>query len=340
MLSVKVYSPEAFPMEGGGYTYLNSYLKFFKQQAGGEVCFHKHYSCSSRFQQLIFALNRVFGDLKFDWIIFKNNYIPGLSFNIRSVLIVDFPFKQNLSYFERIKLSRIRHIICNSEYTATYIQKYWNRKALVLYPPCMDFSATPVNVKKKYILNVGRFVSSARSKRQDVLIEAFIQLYSSGTLDDYTLILAGFVQNEAYLGELKAMCIGYPIVFHENADTPLLRTLYNESTIYWHACGYEVNIEQNPAHAEHYGIAVADAMAAGCVTIVHNSGGPAELVHAPDYGLVWETVDELADLTAGITADSLLIQRYATKAKSMSKKFSEEEFILKLERLFKSEANN
>lgn len=336
---IKLYSKEINSNVGGGFTYLSSFIKFFKQQAGGEVCFHKYYSCSSRFQQLIFALNRVFGDLKYDCILFKSNYIPGLCLNKRAVMIVDFPFKQKLSLWEQVKLRRISHIICNSEYTASFIYKYWNKKAFVLYPPSMDFT-DQTKAKKKYILNVGRFVNSSRSKRQDVLVEAFIQLYSSGTLDDYTLILAGFVQNEAYLGELKAMCIGYPIVFHENADTPLLRTLYNESTIYWHACGYEVNIEQNPAHAEHYGIAVADAMAAGCVTIVHNSGGPAELVHAPDYGLVWETVDELADLTAGITADSLLIQRYATKAKSMSKKFSEEEFILKLERLFKSEAND
>jgi glycosyltransferase involved in cell wall biosynthesis len=45
------------------------------------------------------------------------------------------------------------------------------------------------------------------------------------------------------------------------------------------------------AHNEHFGITIVEAMAAGCVPVVNDSGGPREIV-SDDVGFRWRQIDE------------------------------------------------
>ena len=323
-MRIKFYTQEKSAQEGGGYTYLNNFICFFESETN-IVKFHNFSRLLSR---KMFIFWRLIRDFQYDWVILKSNYVPAITLNVNSILIVDFPFQKKLSYLEKIKLNRIRHIICNSEYTAKYIQEYWNREAYVIYPPCIE-TFDNIKVKQKIILNVGRFTNSNRSKNQDILIEAFKKLYNSG-VKDYKLILAGFVQDEKYITYLKEMSIGYPVLFYENINTEKLIELYSVSTFYWHACGYGNDLELFPSLTEHYGISVADAMAAECVTMVHNSGGPVNLVRNGESGFLWNSVDELVSNTTFLINNSTIIKQFSIKAKQRSFDFTKYAFDIKL----------
>ncbi|MDQ6864922.1 MAG: glycosyltransferase [Thermoproteota archaeon] len=47
---------------------------------------------------------------------------------------------------------------------------------------------------------------------------------------------------------------------------------------------------------EHFGIAVVEAMAAGCLPVVHASSGPMEIVANGLYGLIYKDKAELPEL--------------------------------------------
>jgi glycosyltransferase involved in cell wall biosynthesis len=56
---------------------------------------------------------------------------------------------------------------------------------------------------------------------------------------------------------------------------------------------------------EHFGIAPAEIQRAGCITFVHNSGGPAEIVGGHPQ-LVFNTVQEAADKIERVLTDGSL----------------------------------
>lgn len=327
--SIKIESTERNPNTGGGYTYLESFKNFFDENKW--IVHHSSANSRGKINLLYRLINRVlilWNDSKYDFIFFKSNYIPRFTFNKNAVLVVDFPFVSNLKSLDRFKIQKVKYIICNSDYTARYVMLYWNRDAQILYPPCMDFSKIKT-VKKKQILSVGRFTNSTRSKRQNALIEAFKRLVDNG-ISEYQLILVGYVEDRTYLDELKQQCQGYAVQFHENIDVQEMKKLYAESTFYWHACGFQINVNLYPALTEHYGIAVVDGMAAGCICIVHNSGGPAELLRNFKYKLVWDSIHELVLITQELVLNRELSFRISEMLKSQSLKYSQNEFNKRL----------
>ena len=84
---------------------------------------------------------------------------------------------------------------------------------------------------------------------------------------------------------------------------------------------------------EHFGITISEAMAGGCVPVVHDSGGPQETV-TPDVGFRWNHVDEAVKQVSALMTDHQL-QR--TLSKSSSEKawlYSDEAFESSLTRIF------
>src|SRR5690606_4028002 len=156
----------------------------------------------------------------------------------KSYILCDFPMIKKLGYKDRIRLAFWNCTIVNSKYTQNWVRQYWNKESVVLYPPV---AAIPFRTKKTLqLLSIGRFHGGGRSKRQDIIIDAFITLceYNSENLQ---LNLAGFVQSEDYLKKLKEKSFGYNVVFHENVDVIEKEKLLATSSIYIHACGYEID---------------------------------------------------------------------------------------------------
>ena len=221
-------------------------------------------------------------------------------------------------------------ITANSQFTAEWVNRIWGRSAEVIYSAC-DNMGPPV-AKEKIILNVGRFTSSGAGtlyKQQAILFDVFNQL-TAAQRDGWQLHFAGSVAQDedtlALVGRLKDAATGRPVFFHFDAELDTLRALYQRASLYWHATGYGFSACEHPKLQEHFGMTTIEAMSAGAVPVVINSGGQREVVtHAVD-GFLWNEPSTLADQTARLINDRHLLERLSRQAIESSAKFSRAAF--------------
>ena len=200
----------------------------------------------------------------------------------------------------KMKLFRIKKIICNSGFTKSIIDKEYGVDSQVLYPP-VDIKDIKIKRKENNILFVGRFSQLKQSKNQHVLIEAFQKLFDGG-ISDWKLILVGGVEvgSKDYLISLKDDIGNYPIEIIGSPDFKTLKDLYGKAKIFWSAVGYGEDEKKSPEKVEHFGITVVEAMAAGCIPIVYNAGGYKEIITVQN-GFLWREIDELVSITNDLT---------------------------------------
>lgn len=197
-------------------------------------------------------------------------------------------------------------ILSISEFTTVYIDKYWNKDSEIIYPICEDMYDEKLQDKKKIILHTGRFfemIIGNHHKRQDVLLDEFAnmtELHKKG----WELHFVGSVAQNAgaleYILDLMKKSEDLPVFFHFNADFSRVKQLFNEASIYWHATGFGVDKNKYPEMQEHFGITTVEAMSAGCIPVVYNSGGQVEIVTRNNTGYTWDTLRELNDSTIEI----------------------------------------
>jgi glycosyltransferase involved in cell wall biosynthesis len=188
----------------------------------------------------------------------------------------------------------------NSQFTKDHVKKNWSAESFVVYPPVKRIHVPIINKNPNQIISVGRFMSrnSGHSKNQLEMIEAFKKLCARSNRN-WSLFLVGGVQArdyDYYLEVLKRANESKLAIFVvPNCSFAILDELRGESAIYWHATG--LNSKSNePEKMEHFGIAIVEAMLAGCVPLVHDSAGPGEILeNFPN--LRYKSLDELVDKT-------------------------------------------
>jgi len=280
-------------------------------------------------KSLIYRIKRAIQNaLKYDYIFIQSIDIPDFTFNRNSYVFCDFPRKTELTLGKRIRLTAYKKIIANSTFTASWIQKYWNRKAEILYPSIEEITLN--TLKKNIILTVGRFASGERTKNHLELVETFIKM-SSMTDGSWEFHLAGFVQDEQYLGVLKEKAAGFKIFFHENITRKELEECYAVSKIYWHACGINSDENSSPQLMEHFGISTAEAMSAGCVPVVINKGGQPEIVD--DAGYTFYDSDSCIENTLMLINDINLFEKMSKQARKRSFHFQSSSFSERIKQI-------
>jgi glycosyltransferase involved in cell wall biosynthesis len=221
-------------------------------------------------------------------------------------------------------------VICQSEYVARYIRQYWGLQPAVVHPPIDIPAGEPTwTLKAPIILSVGRFFRVGHNKRHDVMIEAFKALCDEG-LRGWELHLAGSVHrdgpSEGHFETLRERAAGYPIRLHGDVHYDELQDLYRVASVYWHAAGYGVDAEVNPADLEHFGMTTVEAMANGVVPVVIRAGGQPEVVEDARCGFTWWTIEELQARTRQLVEDPAMRQRLGRAARERSKRFARERF--------------
>ncbi|MFI5047355.1 MAG: glycosyltransferase family 4 protein [Acidimicrobiia bacterium] len=217
-------------------------------------------------------------------------------------------------------------ITANSPYTAKWVERLWNRSAVVLSPPVQLRAPGP---KRRIILGVGRFFPnvSGHSKKQVELVQAF-RLACERGLRDWELHLVGGCKavDRAYAEEARKAAVGLPVRFHINARGEDVAELFGAAEIFWHAAGFGEDRELRPDRFEHFGITVVEAMSAGAVPLVYAHGGPADIVEAARCGRTYETLDQLASETLALAADDAERRRLSDLGVAASTQYSYDEF--------------
>jgi glycosyltransferase involved in cell wall biosynthesis len=269
--------------------------------------------------------------------IFVNNSMNEMVYPLSpiSVLICHFPERRPKSYFYA---DRYTYVVYNSRYTAEWIEKKWKfTPHQLIYPPVDMETGESDFPKKKNILSVARFEPEG-TKRQKEMIEAFVRLKREWPeiVDGWKFILAGGSNpKNRYLSKLEDTIAGHPddhIELKINIPIPELKSLYRESTIFWHLCGLT---HEDPAEIEHFGMTTVEAMQNKMVPIVYDGGGLRENVDHGLNGFRVRSKAELLDYSIKLFRDEKLLQKMGRAAQEKARTFARREFEAKTRAFFK-----
>lgn len=282
------------------------------------------------------VINRLIFLKKYDYLFYLTDGSIFFSTAKNNILHMQSPIKNSHNdLWTKIKLSRWKMIIFNSNFTKEETEGSWKIKGLVVYPPVSIDVIKPLK-KEKIILSVGRFFGYLKDKKHEILIDAFSKLTKSGKLTGWSLHLVGAAGEGdfSYVDELKKLSQGLEVFLHPNLEFKELVKLYGSASIYWHAAGYG---ETDPTKMEHFGISTVEAMAAGAVPIVVSLGGQKEIVEDKKSGLLWDTPDEMIRYTLNIIENKNLANKISKAAVERSKMFSGNKFYEQIQKLINNE---
>ncbi len=291
------------------------------------------------FSRNVGLFSRLFQTKKYDVLIVLSDGSIPLVLAKRLVVHFQFPVEwvNGAQLLTQKKISRIYKIICNSHFTKGYIDKTFNIKSVVLYPPADMQRKSSLVTKKNVILTVGRLSKTTNGsyfKKQDVMITVFKKMIDSGLLNWQLVVSVSCLdRDEKLLEDLQNSVKNYPILIVANVSHERLEMLYKEAKIYWHAAGFGENIKEHPELAEHFGITTVEAMSAGAVPVVFNGGGQREIVEDMANGILWNSEGELIQKTQQIIEKKNLWAQLSKASQKRAELFSEEKFCNHLEQL-------
>jgi len=160
-------------------------------------------------------------------------------------------------------------VVCNSEFTRSrFLDQYpgYRRKVPVLYPPVAVKSLLKRKVawseKSNSVVTLGRFCENKRQLEQ---------IHIAEQLPNCTFHLVGFVHRK---GQYYAECQSYikrnnvtNVLLHRNVSFREKMEIMRGARIFLHS-------QRN----EPFGITTVEGILAGCLPIVHDSGGQREIV--------------------------------------------------------------
>jgi len=158
-----------------------------------------------------------------------------------------------------IKNSKI-DFACNSKYTAKRIYETVGRRIKIIYPPCDIDKFRNNNKKIRQIISVGGFTGEKKQLMQIEIARSFPEINFE--------ICGSTKRNPTYSSKVKSKSRGFGNVFlYPNIPFNILRDKLTHSLIFLHT-----------SEREPFGISTVEAISAGCIPLVHNSGGQKEVV--------------------------------------------------------------
>lgn len=222
-------------------------------------------------------------------------------------------------------------VLANSKWTAEIVKEIYGDIPKVLNPPIapnveLVTNPPPFETRRPHIIMVGRF---AHEKRYKEVIQIFIpQLRKE--VGDFKLIILGSATSPTsrrYYEELseivKRQGLEKYVELIPNAPREKIIAELDNARAFLHATLYE-----------HWGIAVAEAMARGVPVVAHKSGGTwTDLADSGNHGLGYENFNEAVEHVAKLLVDQNTWQTYSEKALERATKLTYINFASKLSNL-------
>jgi alpha-1,2-mannosyltransferase len=244
-------------------------------------------------------------------------------------------------YFADVKM-------VNSNWTRAHIEAIWGTSSSsssssgihVVFPPCPteEFAQLPLDEEREdWIVSVGQFRPEKDHILQLESMALFKTRWEEAGRGEFTpkLILIGGCrgdEDEARVDELMQRCqdmgLEENVEFVTNAPFPVLKDCLARGYIGLH-CMWN----------EHFGIGVVEYMAAGLLTVAHESGGPrADIIDDGENGYLASSKEEYAayflQLFDWEVREGDLPLRIQQSAREKVARFSEEEFYAGFEEHF------
>ncbi len=212
-----------------------------------------------------------------------------------------------------------RLVFANSRYTAEEIQRFSGKPVEVLYPP---FASKIGEIGKNTFKEPEENLVVTTSRLDENKLLERIPLIAQQTDSGIHFAVIGRVCSQTALERLhslvKKLDLADRVKFYPNASAEQKIDLLRRAKIYLHTM-----------IGEHFGISIVEAMALGCVPIVHNSGGMREFV--PEqyrYSTLEEAAQKITSEMAAWSAEK------SEGAKEIAEEFSLEKFSLRFMALF------
>jgi glycosyltransferase involved in cell wall biosynthesis len=269
-----------------------------------------------------FGLGQMKRERAYNFVVRQSIIIPKPTFCRRGVLLTDFPMQREVSWRERQYLKSYSVVVANSEFTSFWITQRWRRSAVVINPPIMK---VPSRTKMPWIVSVGRFTSGKRSKHQLEMVLNFRRMLDEG-VRGWELHLCGGADDPRYVEKVGQAASGLPVRIHAGVPRQELDEILGHASIFWHGTGINYSEQENPELMEHFGMSVAEAMAAGCVPVVVGRGGLTEVVGPDLLDWTWQSWDECIEKTKALIENSELRGELAAKAQRQAESFGFPQF--------------
>jgi alpha-1,2-mannosyltransferase len=223
------------------------------------------------------------------------------------------------SAYEKSRKKGNRPILfANSKYTKKKIKELTGAESILLYPPISNtfFIVDNFQERSNTVVSVGRISPEKRFH----LIPQIAKL----TKENINFLIIGIAQSQVELDRIHELArinnVTDRVRVLTDVSSDRLRKILRTSKVFLHT-----------TFEEHFGISIAEAMASGCTTIVHDSGGAKEFVPSQ---FRYDTIEEAAEIIEKTIADwtPLVASEFALRAK----RFNEETFSEKLVSIVKS----
>lgn len=198
---------------------------------------------------------------------------------------------RHLLHLIQLKITRL--VLANSNYVANLLREV-GVNAKVLYPPVKSkeiaqyTSGVKWDDKEKLVVTTARI---APGKQLEIIPSIASRVKYA------RFILVGSLFHKDYyvkLLKLRKLLNAENFIIMPNLSRQELYKLLGKARIYLHT-----------AHHEQFGIAVVEGMAAGCIPVVHRSGGPYhDIIREERYGFSYEGIGEAITIIENLLEDN------------------------------------
>lgn len=211
--------------------------------------------------------------------------------------------------------------LTTSAWSADRLEREFNVKARVLYPPVVDLgTGRPWEQRRNTFLCIGRFTGSKRIEN----VMSIVRRLRAHALPGARLIIVGSPVDRDYTARLHR-CAARDrdwIEFREDISRDETNRLIGE-------CRYGLQAMED----EHFGMATAELAKGGCLVFAHNSGGTPEVLGDP--ALLWTTEDEAVSRISALARDGVMRDSVMWRMRAHARAFTTGRFSEELRELTK-----